>query len=103
LGVRSLAGAALAFVRFFKLTSEQQCSAAQMKKVFLIAECEQVMNDFSPAEWHRWFAWYPVSYGVLPESGGYVWLRWVERKIDLSNPKYPWMYRVLADVSNVSK
>lgn len=28
-------------------------------------------------EWHRWFAWHPVKL----ESGGYVWMQFVQRRM----------------------
>jgi len=53
--------------------------------------------------WHRWFAWYPVRLenqvkSVAKKYGNelynvWVWLEWVERKIELAHhPDFPDYY-----------
>lgn len=48
--------------------------------------------------WHKWFAWYPVYYGVYPiyYCGSFVWLRTIERK-RIATPGVDtgyWIYRL---------
>src|SRR5262245_62392603 len=38
------------------------------------------MSPSSEGEWHRWFAWYPVSMATARDSVHWVWLEFVERK-----------------------
>jgi predicted metal-binding membrane protein len=38
------------------------------------------MSPHSEGEWHRWFAWYPVSMATARDSTHWVWLEFVERK-----------------------
>jgi predicted metal-binding membrane protein len=38
------------------------------------------MSPYSEGEWHRWFAWYPVSMATARDSTHWVWLEFVERK-----------------------
>jgi hypothetical protein len=38
------------------------------------------MSPYSEGEWHRWFAWYPVSMATARDSAHWVWLEFVERK-----------------------
>ncbi|MGB4188501.1 MAG: hypothetical protein WBJ58_00880 [Syntrophales bacterium] len=39
------------------------------------------------AQWHRWFAWYPVTLKIEDGHRIKIWLEWVERKINIT---YPW-------------
>lgn len=43
------------------------------------------------SNWHRWYAWYPVSLGSK-----WAWLEWVERRrtvqIDAYGNYYEWEY-----------
>jgi hypothetical protein len=42
-------------------------------------------------EWHRWFAWHPVSIN----GDEIVWLIWVERKREITWWEHWWNYRLI--------
>src|SRR5262245_64160388 len=48
------------------------------KKVRIRLSAER--SPYSEGEWHRWFAWYPVSMATARDSTHWVWLEFVERK-----------------------
>jgi hypothetical protein len=49
---------------------------------------------FKKAEWHKWFAWYPVSYksrldeNVFEYAEIWCWLEYVQRRLDCGRWTY---------------
>src|SRR6187551_857681 len=50
--------------------------ASRSRKRQMRFQKRQVMN----ANWHRWFAWYPVMISIEGKTDYWAWLEYIERK-----------------------